>query len=95
MRALVVTIIVLASLVQHPVFGQNQGKEPIGEPQPVQVQRGPDAAAQSDAQSRDEANRQRAMERLGPGMDWDHRKPGHDLRMAPRSQGEDVNRERD
>ena len=95
MRALVVTIVVLASFAQHSVLAQNQGKAPLSEPQPAQVQSGPNSPAQPDAQSSDEANRQRMMERMGPGMDWDHRKPGHDLQMAPGSQGADVKGGRD
>ncbi len=95
MRALIVTIVVLASFAQHPVLAQNQGKAPHSEPQPVQAQGGPIAPARPDAQSSDEANRQRTMERMGPGMDWDHRKAGHDLQIAPGSQGTDVKRERD
>ena len=95
MRALVVTALVVASFAQHPVLAQNQGKAPLGESQPVQAQGGPNVPTLPDTTSSSEANRERMMERLGPGMDWDHRKPGHDLQMAPRSQGEDVKRDRD
>jgi hypothetical protein len=92
MRALIVTIVLLASFSQQPLFAQNSANAPLSEQQPVQSQAGPNAPAQPDAQSSDQANQRRMMERMGPGMDWDHRKPGHDLRMGSPPDSADAKR---
>lgn len=92
MRAFIFTAVLVALLSQHPLLAQEQGKPPVSGAQATQAQGGTGASAKSDSQSADD---QRVMERLGPGMDWDHRKAGRDLQISPRREGEDVNRERD
>jgi hypothetical protein len=92
MRVLILTTVLAALLSRHPLLAQEQGKPPVGGAQTTQAQGGTGASAKSDSQSNDE---QRVMERLGPGMDWDHRKAGRDLQISPRRQGDDAKPERD
>jgi hypothetical protein len=91
MRALILTTVLVTLFSQHALLAQEQGKPPVSGAQATQ-EGGTGAPAKSDSQSNDE---RRVMERLGPGMDWDHRKAGRDLQISPRRQGDDVNRERD
>lgn len=77
----------------NPLLAQDQGKSPVSGSQSAQAQGSP--SVQINRQSNDASNERRVMERMGPGMDWDHRKPGRDLRMSPRREDGDVKRERE
>ncbi len=91
MRALVFTAALLTSFSLSPLLAQDQGKPPAS-PQPAQ------ASGQSNAsttQPNDEKQKKRLMERMGPAMDWDHRKTGRDLEMAPRRESGDTNHQKD
>ncbi|WP_143279020.1 hypothetical protein [Bradyrhizobium sp. C9] len=81
MRALIVTIVLLVSFGPSCSLAQDQGKATATESQPPRAQDG--LTKPADPQS-DENYERRIMERMGPGMDWDHRKPGRDLRLSPR-----------
>lgn len=93
MRALILTIFVLISFGPSSLLAQDQGKTTVDGSQPGQAHGSPSAPAKT--QSDDANNKRRVMERMGPGMDWDHRKPGRELRMLPRRENGNVNRERD
>ncbi len=91
MRALVFTAVLLTSFSLSPLLAQDQGKPPA-KARPAQ------ASGQSNApttQPNDENQKKRLMERMGPDMDWDHRKAGRDLKMAPRRESGDTNRQKE
>jgi hypothetical protein len=91
MRALIVTIIILVSFGPSSLVAQNQEK--ATGPQPAQAQDGQTGPANPPSKEND--NERRVMERLGPGMDWDHRKAGRDWKLSFRREKDGVNHERD
>jgi len=93
MRALTLTIVVLTSFGASSLLAQDQGKAPATESQPVQARPGPTVPA--NRQPGEESNERRVIERMGPAMDWDHRKPGRDLRMNPHRENGDADRKRE
>jgi hypothetical protein len=72
MRALSLTIIVLTSFGPSFLLAQDQGKATLTD--------SPTASANPPLKEKN--NEQRVMERLGPDMDWDHRKPGRDFEIV-------------
>jgi len=86
MRALVLTPVLLMSLGLGPLLAQDQGKPTPSASQPAQPQVNSNASAQ-DRPSNDEAQKRRTLERMGPGIDWDHRKPGRDWKISPSQEG--------
>jgi hypothetical protein len=91
MRAVILVIAVLTSFGPSSLLAQ-EGKAAPADSQPAHAQDGLTRPANSQAKENTE---RQVMERLGPGMDWDHRKAGRDLRISPSREGDDVNRERD
>jgi len=91
MRALIVTIVILVSFGPSSLPAQNQEKATGSQPAQAQDrQTGP-----VNPPSKEKDAEQRVMERLGPDMDWDHRKPGRDLKLSPRRDNDDARRQRD
>ena len=84
-RALVLTMVLLASSGLYPASAQDEGKPPASASQPAPAQTNQNSPPQNDMG--------RMMDRMGRGMDWDHRKVGRDLRM--RRDDDDVDRDRD
>jgi hypothetical protein len=82
-RALVLTMVLLASSGLYPASAQDEGKPPASASQPAPAQTNQNSPPQNDMG--------RMMDRMGRGMDWDHRKVGHDLRMRR----DDDDRDRD
>jgi hypothetical protein len=94
MRTLVVTAVMLMSFGLHPLFAQDQQKPPPGASQPAQTQGQSNGPAKQDPEL-NEGQKQRMMDRMGPGIDWDHRKAGRDWQITPGRESGDVNRERE
>ena len=92
MRALVFTTVFLMLLGLFPLLAQDQGKPPVSSPQPAQAQ--VDSSAKQVPDSANEDQR-RTLERLGPGVDWDHRKPGRDWQITPRREDGEAKADRD
>ena len=93
MRTLVVTAIMLMSFGLHPSLAQDQQKPPLSASQPTQTQGQSNGPVKPDLST--ESQNQHLMDRMGPGIDWDHRKAGRDWQITPGREGGDVNRERD
>lgn len=82
MRVIVVMIVFFMLLGLHLSFAQDQASSPGSEPQ--QTEPRADSSAKQIPNSGDEERKERTLERLGPGIDWDHRKPGRDWQISPR-----------
>ena len=93
MRTLILTMVMLVSFGPSSMLAQDQGRGTLNESQPPQAQDNPTGPA--NPRSKEENNERRVRERLGPGMDWDHRKPGRNLQISPHRESGDVNHERD
>jgi hypothetical protein len=91
--ALVVTTVFLMLLGLHPLLAQDQGRPSVSAPQPAQAQT--DSWAKQVPNLSDEDQKRRTMERLGPGVDWDHRKPGRDWQISPRRENGEAKGDRD
>lgn len=74
MRALFLVIILLAPLT--PSMAQDQKLPSPNVSQPAQRQPGSSAAKEN-------GQNDRMLDRMGPGIDWDHRKPGRDWKVSP------------
>jgi hypothetical protein len=79
MRALVVATVLLTTLGLHALHAEDKGKpSPSGQSQDhSNASVTPAPQASSDDQTR------RTMNRMGPGIDWDHRKAGRHWRISP------------
>lgn len=86
MRALVLAAVLLTSFGLHSLRAQDQGKPAIGA-QPAQSQGHPNAPARQEPLSSSDDQARRTMNRMGPGIDWDHRKPGRHWRISPHHPG--------
>ena len=85
MRALFLVTILLLPLT--PSLAQDPGSPAPTASQSAQPQSGSTAA--TTARSKHNGQKDRVLERTGPDIDWDHRKPGRDLKYAPgRGNGE-------
>jgi hypothetical protein len=93
MRALVITTVILMLLGLHPLFAQDQARQPGNTPQQAQPQ--VDSSAKQVPSSGNEEQKRHTMERLGPGVDWDHRKPGRDWQISPRREHGEAKGDRD
>ena len=87
MRAPVLITVLLAFSYSYPALAQEEGKPPASASQPAPAQTKPDSP--SSEAGRDTG---RMMDRMGPGIDWDHRKAGRDGRL--RGAGVDMDRDR-
>jgi hypothetical protein len=85
MRALILTAGLLTLLSSYPLLAQDQGKPPVDAAQPVQP--GSSAPAKQNQQSSSNDQTGRTLNRMGPGIDWDHRKPGRHWRISPHHPG--------
>ena len=98
-RGLVLTTILWASSGLYPAFAQDEGKPPVNASQPTPAQSkqdqqtGGDQKKANDREVGRENDMGRMMDRMGRGMDWDHRKVGRDWQM--RRDDDDVDRDRD
>jgi hypothetical protein len=90
MRALILTSVLLTSFGPGPLLAQDQAKSPPNASQP-QVNSNPSAT--QDRPSNNEGQKRRTLERMGPGIDWDHRKPGRDWKITPGQEGTNTKRE--
>jgi hypothetical protein len=95
MRALVLTAVLVTLFGLYLLLAQDQAKPLVSGSQPAQAQGNPNAPAKQDLELSGESQKRRVLERMGPGIDWDHRKTGRDLRISPGRVGDDVKRERD
>lgn len=86
MRAIFLGAALLMSLSLGPSLAQDQSPAP-NVSRPVQSQ--PDSRTSGTDPANSRAQNNRVLERTGPGIDWDHRKPGRDWKMAP---GHDAGR---
>jgi len=86
MRALVVATVLLTWLGLHSLHAQDRGN-PSASRQPVQSQDQPNASAKQAPQPSSDDQTRRTMNRMGPGIDWDHRKPGRHWRISPHHPG--------
>jgi len=93
MRTRVVTAVMLMSFGLHPLLAQDQQRPPLSAPQPAQTQGQSSGPVKPDLST--ESQNQRTMDRMGPGIDWDHRKAGRDWQTIPGREGDDVSRKRD
>lgn len=79
MRALFLATILLIPLT--PSLAQDPGPPAPNAASSAQPQ--PGSTAATTGQSKDNGQRERVLERTGQGVDWDHRKPGRDWKIAP------------
>jgi hypothetical protein len=93
MRALVVTTVFLMLLGLQPSLAQDQARPSGSVPQQAQPQ--VDSSTKQVQSSGNELQEQRTMERLRPGVDWDHRKPGRDWQISPRREQGEAKGDRD
>ena len=91
MRALLLTIVLLASTSLNPLLAQDEGKS-----SPNAAQTGPSSSGQAkpEPQSTSEHQKRRILNRMGPGIDWDHRKAGRDWKISPHHEKNDADRRR-
>ena len=93
MRALVLTTVLLAFFGPNPSFAQDQEKPTSNASRPTQPQANSNASAVQDQPSNNNSQKRRTLERMGPGIDWDHRKPGRDWKISPSYEGGNAKRE--
>ena len=99
MRGLVLTTVFWSLSGLYPAFAQDEGKPPVNASQPAPAQSkqdqqtGGDQKKANDRELGRENDMGRMMDRMGRGMDWDHRKVGRDWQM--RRDDDDVDRDRD
>ena len=99
MRGLVLVTVLWASSGLYPATAQDEGKPPVNASQPAPAQSkqdqqtGGDQKKANDREVGRENDMGRMMDRMGRGMDWDHRKVGRDWQM--RRDDDDVDRDRD
>ena len=84
-----VLITTLLALSASPAFAQDEARPPASASQPAPGVTRPDSPPGEAGRDRDAG---RMMDRMGPGIDWDHRKAGRDWRM--RGADDDVGRDR-
>ncbi len=92
MRARVFTAVFLTSFGLHPLLAQDQARPPASVQQPAHQT---DSSAKQVPDLSNEDQKRRTMERLGPGVDWDHRKPGRNWQISPRREGGEAKGDRD
>ena len=92
MRALAVTIVLLTWSSLYPLFAQNKGK-----PSADAAQTGASSSvpARNESRSTSENEKRHMLHRMGPGIDWDHRKAGRDWKISPHREKSDDDRKRD
>lgn len=90
MRALILTTVLLTSFGPGPLLAQDQTKSLPNASQP-QVNSNPSAT--QDQPANNERQKRRTLERMGPGIDWDHRKPGRHWKITPGHEGSSAKRE--
>jgi hypothetical protein len=86
-RAIFLGIAPLMSVSLGPSLAQDRNPAPNVSP-PVQSQ--PESKTSKTDLSNNNGQKDRVLERMGPGIDWDHRKPGRDWKMTPGREGSDV-----
>ena len=74
MRILFLVTILLGPIT--PSLAQDQKAPSADVSQPTHRQSGPSAA-------KGNGQNDRVLDRMGPGIDWDHRKPGRDWKVSP------------
>lgn len=90
MRALILTTVLPTSFGPGPLLAQDPAKSPPGASQP---RVNSNASATQDRPSNQEGQKRRTLERMGPGIDWDHRKPGRDWKITPGHEGSNAKQE--
>jgi hypothetical protein len=90
MRTIFVGIALLMSLSVGPSLAQDQNPAPNAS-RPEQSQLGSKTSGTDPVNSN--AQKDRVLERMGPGIDWDHRKPGRDWKMTPGRESSDAKRD--
>lgn len=88
MRALFLGTALLMPLSLGASLAQDQKSALPTASQPAQSQ--PDSRTSTTGSSSSSGQKDRMLERLGPGIDWDHRKPGRDWKIAPEGEGADA-----
>ena len=88
MRALFLGTALLMPLSLGASLAQDQKSASPTASQPAQSQ--PDSRTSTTGSSSSSGQKDRMLERLGPGIDWDHRKPGHDWKIVPEGEGADA-----
>ncbi len=86
MRTILLGAALLMPLSLGPSLAEDQSPAP-NVSRPVQSQ--PDLKTSGTDPANSRAQNDRVLERTGPGIDWDHRKPGRDWKMTP---GHDAGR---
>lgn len=87
MRAIFLGTALLMQLSLGATLAQDQKSAAPNASQPAQSQ--PDSRTSTTGSSSNNGQKDRVLERTGPDIDWDHRKPGRDLKYAPgRGNGE-------
>jgi hypothetical protein len=81
MRAIFLYAGLLMQLSLGASLAQDQKSAAPNALQPAQSQ--PDSRTSTTGSSSNNGQKDRVMERTGPGIDWDHRKPGRDWKFAP------------
>jgi hypothetical protein len=79
MRTLFVVTLLLIPL--SPSLAQDPGRTAPNASQSAPPQPGSTAATTAQSKSRGQSDR--VLERMGPGIDWDHRKAGRDWKIVP------------
>lgn len=90
MRAIFLGTALLTLVSVAPSFAQDRNPAPNGS-RPVQSQ--PESKASGTDPANSSAQKDHMLERMGPGIDWDHRKPGRDWKMTPGREDSGVKRD--
>lgn len=90
MRAIFLGTSLLTLISVGASFAQDRNPAPNVSP-PAQSQL--DSKASKTGSPISDAQKDRVLERTGTGIDWDHRKPGRDLKMTPGREGSDAKRD--
>lgn len=81
MRAIFLGTALLMQLSLGASLAQDQKSAAPNASQPARSQ--PDSRTSTTGSSSNNAQKDSILERTGPGVDWDHRKPGRDWKIAP------------
>jgi hypothetical protein len=81
MRPIFLGAALLMSLNLGPSFAQDHSSAAPNASQPAQSQA--DSTISTTGSLNNNGQKDRVLGRMGPGIDWDHRKPGRDWQLSP------------
>jgi hypothetical protein len=89
-RAIFLGTALLMSVSLRPSLAQDRNPAP-NVSRPAQSQLEPETPKMDPSNSN--GQKDHMLDRMGPGIDWDHRKPGRDWKITPGREESDVKRD--